>query len=227
MVVTKILANGLAPHLDRLVAANQSAFIRGRSIYDDYMLVQQTIKLIHRRKVSSLFLKLDISEAFDSISWPFLLEILTQPGEEIRHQRGLRQGDPLSPMLLVLIIDVLNNLLKKASDLGLLQPLAGRNSEQRISLYADDVAPFIRPEENDMNLSLAVLEQFGVASGLHTNLQMSCAIPIRCEEQDIERIDHTLPCTLSEFPTTYLGLPISDKKLRRSNLLPWIEKIGD
>jgi hypothetical protein len=101
------------------------------------MLVQQTIKSLHKHKVPSLFLKLDISKAFDSVSWSFLLEILAhlgfghgwcnllsdllrtastrvllngEPGDEIRHQRGLCLGDPLSQMLFILVMDVLNSI---------------------------------------------------------------------------------------------------------------------
>jgi len=79
-LVTKMLANRLAPFLDRLVATNQSAFTRGRCIHDNFMLVQQTIKVLHHRKIASLFLKLDISKAFDSVAWAFLLEILEHLG---------------------------------------------------------------------------------------------------------------------------------------------------
>lgn len=49
-------------------------------------------------------------------------------------------------------------------------------------------------------------------------------LPIRCEEAQMEAVDATLPYTVVAFPCTYLGLPISDKKLRKSDLLPWIEK---
>jgi hypothetical protein len=100
-----------------MVAANQSASVRGRSIHDNFMLVQQTIKALHKWKIASLFLKLDISKAFDSVSWAFLIEVLSHlgfgpiwrnlisillftsstqvllngsPGICIAHQRGLR-----------------------------------------------------------------------------------------------------------------------------------------
>lgn len=49
-LITKVMANLLAPMLKDLVATNQSAFVRGRCIHDNYMLVQQTIKLLHNKK---------------------------------------------------------------------------------------------------------------------------------------------------------------------------------
>jgi len=52
-LVTKVMANRLAPFLNVLVSANQSAFIRGRCIHDNFILVQQNIKLLHRTRVSS------------------------------------------------------------------------------------------------------------------------------------------------------------------------------
>jgi hypothetical protein len=73
---TKLLANRLAGRLHDLVSLYQSAFIKGRFIQDNFMLVQQTARFLHKRKDASLLFKLDISKAFDSDSWPFLLEVL-------------------------------------------------------------------------------------------------------------------------------------------------------
>ena len=199
-------------------------------------------------------MKLDITKAFDSVSWPFLLEVLRNlgfgqiwcdivscllasssaqvllngsPGERISYQRGLRQGDPLSPMLFILVMDVLCYMLQKAADEDLLQPLARRALQHRISLYADDVVIFLRPAAADMDVTFYILQLFGNASGLVTNIQKSSVQPIQCNVDHKETIQAHLPCQMVEFPTTYLGLPLSLHKLTRAQIQPIIDKIAD
>jgi hypothetical protein len=74
-LITKILANRLAARLNELVSPIQSAFIKGRFIQDNFMLVQQTARYLHRQKQARILLKLDITKAFDSVSWPFMLQV--------------------------------------------------------------------------------------------------------------------------------------------------------
>jgi hypothetical protein len=128
-----------------LVDANQTAFIRGRCIQDNYLLVKESVRLLHRKRIPSLLLKIDIAKAFDSISWPFLISVLRQRGFSHRwiswitlllrsattrvlvngfagsafsHGRGLRQGDPISPLLFVIAMDVLSSMFRAAEQAG-------------------------------------------------------------------------------------------------------------
>jgi hypothetical protein len=72
-LVSKLLANRLGPHLDHLISINQTTFIKRRCIHNNFMYVQEVIKDLHKRKIPALFLKLDISKAFDTVNWPYLL----------------------------------------------------------------------------------------------------------------------------------------------------------
>jgi hypothetical protein len=244
-LITKILANRLGGQLDSMVSENQSAFIKGRFIQDNFMLVQQTARFLHSQNQPTIMLKLDISKPFDSVSWPFLLEVLQSlgfgagwcdivsgllatsssqillngiPGDFIPHKRGLRQGDPLSPMLFILVMAVLNLMVGRAVEAGLLQPLSTRSFLHRVSLYTDDVALFIKPTADDLVLVGDILRLFGEASNLQTNIQKSSIIPIRCSQSEVATVQDHLPCKLEEFPFKYLGLPLSLKRLNKAQL---------
>jgi hypothetical protein len=65
------------------------------------------------------------------------------PGAIIHHKRGLRQHDPLSPMLFILVMYVLGYLISKAEEEGLLQPLSARALQHQVSFYVDDVVLFL------------------------------------------------------------------------------------
>jgi len=105
----------------------------------------------------------------------------------------------------------------KAAELGLLQPLSRRALQHRISMYADDVVLFLCPDAADIAVTMDILQLFGAASGLKTNLQKSNVLPIRCGEQEIEVVQQQLPCALSDFPCKYLGLPLIAKINKRTH----------
>lgn len=79
-IITKVLANRLAPRLNDLLPKNQTAFIKKRCIHDNFLYVQNVIKALFRAKQQALFIKLDISKAFDSVNWSYLIEMLKAMG---------------------------------------------------------------------------------------------------------------------------------------------------
>jgi hypothetical protein len=125
----------------------------------------------------------------------------------IAHQKGLREGDPLSPMLFILVMDILSLLVQRAIEEGHLQPLACRQLNHRISLYADDAVIFLKPDPTDTNLVLDILRFFRKASGLQTNVQKSNVVSIRCDEQTLTTAKELLLCQFIDFPCKYLAYP--------------------
>ena len=110
-ILAKVMALRLAPLMDTLVSHSQSAFIRTRSIHDNFLFVRNFARKLHRNRTPALLFKLDIKKAFDSIRWDYLFDLLRHlgfpsrflgwltispllfngvPGCPIRHGRGLR-----------------------------------------------------------------------------------------------------------------------------------------
>jgi hypothetical protein len=79
-LLTKIMANRLADRLHQMVSPNQSAFIKGRFIQDNFILVQQTARFLQQQKQPRILLKFDISKAFNVVDWPFMLEVMQHLG---------------------------------------------------------------------------------------------------------------------------------------------------
>jgi hypothetical protein len=138
----------------------------------------------------------------------------------ISHQRGLWQGDPLSSMLFILVMDVLNFIVTRASGEGLLQSLSSRSIQHRVSLYANDIVIFLQPAASSIDLIVHILHLFGEASGHKTNIQMSSVAPIQCSAIHIETVQQHFPCKIEYFPLKYLVLPLSLKKLTKCDIPP-------
>jgi hypothetical protein len=87
--------------------------------------------------------------------------------------------------------------------------------------------PFLFTQQQQIYLTLGILQLFGDASGLHNNAQKSNVIPIKCSIEDMVETQGLLPCGISPFSCRYLGLPLSLHKLSRQHLQPFIDRFAD
>lgn len=129
--------------------------------------------------------------------------------------RGLRQGDPLSPLLFNLVADVLGVLLDKAVSKGHITGVLNSLLPGGIShiQYADDTVIMIDgSEQSIINLKL-ILYCFEWLSGLKINYHKSEVFVFGVPQAEKERLANMLNCVLGDMPMKYLGIPISNKHL--------------
>ena len=185
-------------------------------------------------------MKLDFHKAFDSVAWGFLDWVLKQmafpdkwrewirvcvmsasasilingsPTTPIKMQRGLRQGDPLSPFLFDIVAEPLNLLIKKAISMNLWEGLEVCKRGVKIShlQYADDTILFCPPDMDCLLNIKSTLILFELASGLRVNFHKSSLIDINIDKSWLDLAAQKLLCKIGEVPFTYLRLPIGGK----------------
>lgn len=84
---------------------------------------------------------------------------------------------------------------------------------------------FVTPTQQDLLTTNTILDIFGAATGLRTNMSKCTVVPICCSEEEVARVQEYLPCQITDFPITYLGIPLSTGRLRKEHLEPLVDKV--
>ncbi|KAK3189472.1 hypothetical protein Dsin_029033 [Dipteronia sinensis] len=189
----------IKPCLPDIISPSQSAFVAGRCIGDNILLVQELMRNYHKdASCPRLALKVDLMKAFDMVDWGFLLETLaafhfppkvimwikaclTTPkfsisiNEELAgffsEKRGLRQGDPMSPYLFVIAMEVLSKIMAKRIEDSPSFKFHWRCDKIKLShiCFSDDLIMLCHGSLSSARVVKAALEEFSLLSGLHAN----------------------------------------------------------
>ncbi|XP_028082842.1 uncharacterized protein LOC114284149 [Camellia sinensis] len=196
-IITKLLANRLKGILKNLISPNQSAFVSGRLIQDNVIVAHEafhSLKLRKSRLVGQMAIKIDFDKAYDRIEWDFLAMVLRKMGFDSKWvhwvmecvstvsfsifangekkasfvpSRGLRQGDPLSPYLFIIVADVLSKLISHSlQNREIFGFKITRLCPTLTHLFfADDMLLFLKAEDTECQKILDLLKVYYEASG--------------------------------------------------------------
>ena len=191
-IASKALAKRLENILPDLVHYNQNAYVKGRSIFDAVRTIDDVLEYTKRSEQSGILVTIDFEKAFDSLDHRFLLTVLRTfnfgpsfiqwirtfnsnvsscvinngfATSSFSVDRGVRQADPLSPLLFILSLEILACSIRQNDKI---QGIKIEDEVVKIYLFADDMTCFLRHKSSYEHL-IFNLELFSRFSGLKLN----------------------------------------------------------
>jgi hypothetical protein len=215
-IIAKILANRLVMVLGDIVNEVQSAFVADREILDGPFILNELFQWCKSKKKHSFIFKVDFEKAYDSVRWDYLDDVLKKfgfgerwcgwiqeclrsswgsvivngsPTEEFQFFKGLKQGDPLSPFIFILIMESLHISFQRVVDAGMFKGIVLDSSMQISHMFYADDAVFVGQWSNsNIDTIVHVLKCFHRASGLGINMSKSKIMWIVVNDDRVEHV---------------------------------------
>jgi hypothetical protein len=254
-IISKIIADRLASIMPSIISEEQKGFIHDRNVKDCLCVASEAANLLHNKSFGgNLALKIDITKAFDTLNWSFLLKVLKNFGFNdtfinwihvilqsaflfmsingkshgyFNCSRGVRQGDPLSPLLFCLAEDVLSRSISKLVSDGKLYLIKGTRNFMvpSHSFYADDLMILCKGTLSGLKALKELFIAYALESRQVINTSKSTIYSGSISHGRLNLIVQLLNFNIGSLPFNYLGVPIFKGKPKASYLQPIADKI--
>eukprot|EP00253_Pinus_taeda_P022169 PITA_22169 len=188
-IISKVIANRMKSILPGIISEEQSGYVEGRQILDNILLAQEMIHSVHSRKEAGMLMQLGLSKDYDKVSWRYLEAVLEAfgfcrtwikwilalikspkysilvngaPSVPLTPSRGIRQGDPISPFLFVILMEGLSRTIAKKKAEGSIKGLQPIRSLPAIThqQFVDDTMLHGTPTVKEDVAYRAILDLF-------------------------------------------------------------------
>ncbi|GKV27047.1 hypothetical protein SLEP1_g36255 [Rubroshorea leprosula] len=251
-IIAKLLGNRLRKVLDKVIEEQQMVFIGGRQLMDSVVIANEVIDEAKRKKTKSILFKVDFEKAYDKVSWDYIeymfgrmgfpvkwrkwirerlqssmISILLNgsPTREFQVSKGIRQGDPLSPFLFLIVTEGLNALVKSAVVKELYKGVKIGNGSVMVShlQYADDTIFFGEATEENITAIKCIMRTFELVSGLKINYGKSKLRGVGIEDSWKRKMAYRLCCKEGELLFKYLGILIGGNHRKLAMRQPLVD----
>ncbi|KAK2416760.1 hypothetical protein QL285_039127 [Trifolium repens] len=254
-IISKVLADRLAQVMPSFISKEQRGYIHGRNIKDCLCLASEVANLLHTKVFrGNLALKIDVTKAFDTLEWSFLIKVLRSFGfsetfcswidmilksaslsisingklhDYFSCKRGVRQGDPLSPLLFCIAEDVLSRNISKLVVDGKLKLSKGSRNVHIPShcLYADDILVYCTGMQSNLIALKELFTRYALASGQVVSASKSVIYSGGITQTRLSHLAEIFGFSIGFLPFLYLGVPIFKGRPKVTHLQPVTDKI--
>ncbi|GJY51090.1 RNA-directed DNA polymerase, eukaryota [Tanacetum coccineum] len=187
-------------------------FVADRQILDGPFILNELISWCKSKKSKAMIFKVDFEKAYESVLWDYLDDILNKFSQ---FQKGLKQGDPLSPFLFIIVMESLHISFSRALNAGLFSRInIGPSLKISHLFYADDAIFIGEWKESNLTTIVQVLKCFYLASGLKINMQRSKLMGIGVAVREIDQEASFVGCSTFKTPFYYLGVMVGGSMSR-------------
>ncbi|XP_043693090.1 uncharacterized protein LOC122643542 [Telopea speciosissima] len=250
----QILASRLSPLFSKLISEQQGAFQKGKIIFSNIGVASKLTNMMFSKCYGGCMgLKLDVQKAYDKLEWAFLFGVLAcfgfhqkwiswihqsmistrlsifvngGPVDFFEVERGLKQGDPLAPMLFILVEEVLCRNLQDLRSKGHIEGIPDPRKVFTPShlLYVDDLLIFMNAEIRCVRRLKSLVDAYQGCSGQVFNLEKSKAFLGSTPSERKSRIIDILGIQECSFLTRYLGVELFKGCVKKNLILPLMDK---
>ncbi|XP_074277918.1 uncharacterized protein LOC141601526 [Silene latifolia] len=219
--ISKIICSRLKTVLPGIIGKEQGAFVKGRSIFEKIMLTQSLMLQVY--KFPPQFQKW-IMDCVTS-TW-FSIKVNGDTTGFFKGECGLRQGEPLSPFLFVMSMEILSRLLRKIHRHHQVSfhPKCGKLNLNHL-IFADDLMLFVREDVPSVQAVTKTLNLFASLSGLQANPDKTNIYMGGVREEVKQAILRATQYVEGEFPFRYLGVPLNEGKLNKGMFADLLSKV--